>query len=129
MEGGLFRAVAARLVWGCAVHSVRHVLRARALAFSRAQEMVDAKMGWRPREVRRNRKSSTLTVVCYLHRNAQYPTLFCHETSQRINCRKLEVGQPVVCHSNRVTEDMVKLYLSVIHQKHLILTKFGYASL
>jgi hypothetical protein len=45
--------------------------------------------------------------------------------------KKFQVDQPV-CHSNRVTfflsEDTVKLYLSVIHQMHLM-AKFGYASL
>ena len=41
----MVRAVAARLVCEREAHSVRHVLRARDLAFSRAQEMVDAKMG------------------------------------------------------------------------------------
>lgn len=45
MDGGVVRAVAARLVCEQEAHSVRHVLRAWDLAFSRAQEMVDAKMG------------------------------------------------------------------------------------
>jgi len=37
VEGGLVRAVAARLVCGREAHSVRHALRAQDLAFSRAQ--------------------------------------------------------------------------------------------
>ena len=43
---GVLREVAARLVCEREAHSAHHVLRARDFAFSRAHEMVDAKMGW-----------------------------------------------------------------------------------